>query len=250
MLDTIMGCKAGTAEDPRGCYHDCYSARSARIRGFDFRNNINRKFKDHNHINAIREKIKRLGVDFIRVGSSGDPSGDWEHTIGVLEALKGLGVCFTVVTKHWTRLTTNQLKRLSQLNVVINTSVSAIDKNLFDRLRIYEELKGYCSSVLRVVSFKFNPDSDKGIAHNLTQEFLFNSYDAIETVFRCSPKNPLVIDGTIIAEKSTFLGDACWTSNNNPRAYFGECGGCLEKCGLSVHLKSGDQVSLSLPAER
>ena len=86
-IDPIMGCFSGVSKDKKGCFGDCYAARNARIYGYDFSENILRDFKSEKHLNSIIKKINSLEFPFIRMGNSGDPSENWNHTISIIEKL-------------------------------------------------------------------------------------------------------------------------------------------------------------------
>lgn len=233
-LDTIMGCKSGVLKDKKGCFSDCYAARNARIYGYDFSENILRDFEDEKHLKSIIKKINNLDFPFIRLGNSGDPSENWEHTICVLEKLKEVNKEFIIITRHWNELSINQLKRIKNLNICINTSISPIDEDLHKNIHQYELLKKYCKSILRCVSFNFNVKNKKGLNYSLIQNWIFNNYDVLDTVFRCSKSNPLYKDGIINIKETKFLGKKCYVSKNNPKTFFGKCDSCLEKCGLHL----------------
>jgi len=233
-LDPIMGCNSGLQIDKKGCFSDCYAARNARIYGYDFTENVLRDFESEKHRQSIIRKINRLDFPFIRMGNSGDPSENWDHTIKILESLKEVNKEFVIITKHWNKLTLDQLKRLSKLNLCINTSVSAIDENLHENIDQYNILNNYCKSVLRVVSFDFNTKNKKGLHYSLLQDWIFNTYDVLDTVFRCSKSNPMYKEGIINIKETKFLGDKCYVSKHNPKTYFGKCNNCIEKCGLHM----------------
>ena len=229
-----MGCKSGLEHDKNGCFSDCYAARNARIYGYNFKENILRDFENEKHRLLIIKKINRLKFPFIRIGNSGDPSENWDHTLEVLESLKSVNKEFVIITKHWHKLTLDQLKRISKLNVCVNTSVSAIDENLYENIDQYNLLKDYCKSILRVVSFDFNSKNKKGLDYSLLQDWIFNNYDVLDTVFRCSKSNPLYKEGIINIKETKFLGKKCFVSKKNIKTYFGKCNNCLEKCGLNM----------------
>tara|TARA_R110002020_G_scaffold437832_2_gene648131 strand:+ start:272 stop:1036 length:765 start_codon:yes stop_codon:yes gene_type:complete len=235
-IDPIMGCKSGIEKDKKGCFSDCYAARNARIYGYDFTENVLRDFESDKHLQSVIRKINRLNFPFIRMGNSGDPSENWGHTLSVLEKLKPVKKQFIIITRHWNKLTLNQLKRLSKLNVCINTSVSAIDNEveLHQNIQQYELLKKYCKSVLRSVSFDFNTKNKKGMDYYLIQNWLFNNYEVLDTVFRCSKSNKLYKEGIINIKETKFLGNKCYVSKRNKKTYFGNCKNCLEKCGLNM----------------
>ena len=233
-LDPIMGCKTGIEKNKKGCFSDCYAARNARIFGYDFSKNTLRYFESDKHLKSIVNKINRLDFEFIRMGNSGDPSEDWEHTVSIIEKLKGINKPIVIITRHWNKLNLDQLKRLKQHNVTINTSISAIDDDLHRNIEQYEILKNYCKSLLRIVSFDFNMKNKKAVQYSLLQDWVFNNYEVIDTVFRCSKSNPLYKDGIINIRETKFLGDKCYVSKFNRKTYFGNCENCLEKCGINM----------------
>jgi len=231
-IDPIMGCKSGIERNKKGCFSDCYAARNARIYGYNFSENILRNFTDERHLHSIINKANKIDFEFIRMGNSGDPSENWEHTIMILEKLKPINKQIVIITKHWNKLKLCQLERISKLNVCINTSISPIDVDLHENIEQYELIKKYCKSVLRVVSFDFNTANKKGLNYSLIQDWIFNTYDVLDTIFRCSKSNPMYKKGIINIKETKFLGDKCYVSKYNPKTYFGKCNNCLEKCGL------------------
>jgi hypothetical protein len=235
-IDPIMGCKTGVKNNKNGCFNDCYAAKNARIYGYDFTENVLRDFTDEKHLQSIIRKINSLKFPFIRMGNSGDPSENWEHTLNILEKLTSVEKQFIIITRHWNKLTLKQLERLSKLNVCINTSISAIDNEveLHQNIEQYELLKKYCKSILRCVSFDFNTKNKIGASYSIIQDWIFNNFEVLDTVFRCSKSNPLYKEGVINIKETKFLGNKCYVSKMNPKTYFGNCNNCLEKCGLHM----------------
>ncbi len=237
-LDTSMGCTSGTKNNKNGCYDDCYAARYGNKYGYNFSNTQLRFFEDEKHIKSIIRKINNIDSDFIRVGTSGDPSENWAHTIGVLEELEGIEKEIVIITKHFTKLKKDELRRLKNLNVCVNTSVSALDflenkESIKNKIIEYTKLRNYSKSVLRVVSCDFNIVSSDGKFLNNIQDDLLNNYEVLETAFRCSPKNKYVTSGLINIEKGLFLGKKCnFSLRKDSNIYLGNCKGCIEKCGL------------------
>ena len=236
IIDPIMGCKSGLEKNKKGCFSDCYAARNARIYGYDFTENTLREFVNEKHLKSIIRKCNKIEFPFIRMGNSGDPSEDWEHTINILEKLKKVNKQFVIITKHWYKLNLSQLKRIRKLNVCINTSISAVDQNLYDNIEQFELLKNYCESILRVVSFDFNKKNKKGLDYSLIQDWIFNTYDVLDTIFRCSKSNPMYKEGIININETKFLGHKCYVSKYNKNTYFGKCNNCIEKCGFNIKL--------------
>jgi len=232
-LDPSLGCAGGMENNDKGCYNDCYAARYSKKYGYDFSKTVLRYFEDEKHINRIVNKINKIEMPFIRMGTSGDPSENWKHTLSILKSIKECDKEVVIITKHWNLLTYKQLKELSNYNVCVNTSISALDNSdlLNTGLKQYERLKPYCKSVLRVVSCDFNIENKKGLELYKIQESLFKNYKVLDTIFRVFKNNDLVKDGVIIAKESKFLGKKCYISKYNKKAYFGKCENCLEMCG-------------------
>jgi hypothetical protein len=141
-----------------------------------------------------------------------------------------------IITKHWAVLSYEQLKRISKLKICINTSVSAIDeKRQLDLcLNEYERIKPYCKSILRLVSFDFNTNSNEGKIYSEIQAQIFSKYEVLDTVFRSSKNNQLVKNGIINIHKTKFLGKKTYVSKFNKKTYFGNCKNCLEMCGVNM----------------
>jgi hypothetical protein len=235
-MDVSMGCASGLDHDKDGCYGDCYAARTAKRYGYDFSNTVYRRFKSESHRQEIVNKINAIKLDFVRIGGSGDPSENWQHTLEILEGIKSCNKQIVLITRHWQVLTDEQLTQLLNYRVCINTSVSALD---FITIRLkaleqYNRLKPYCKSVLRVVTCKFNTDNIIGRHLDMVQQQLLNNEGVIDTVFRPSPKNKFLQSGVIIAKGEVFNGKKQLSSKANRKAYMGKCGSCLEMCGVEL----------------
>lgn len=235
-LDTSIGCTSGLENNSKGCYNDCYAARYSKKYGYDFSKTKLRYFKDEKHVKSIVNKINKIEMPFIRIGTSGDPSENWEHTISIIDKIKDCNKEIVIITKHWTNLTDEQLNKLLDYKVCINTSTSALDepKLLNNALFQYEKLKMYCKSVLRIVSCDFNKENEKGLIYHNIQEDIFKNYKCLDTVFRVSKNNILVTDGIINIKETKFLGKKCNVSKYNKKAFFGKCKNCLEMCGINL----------------
>jgi len=234
-LDPIIGCSSGMAENEKGCYGDCYAARYSKKYGYDFSKNVLRHFKSNKHIASIVKQINKISLPFIRMGTSGEPSEDWEHTISIIEQLGIVNKEIVIITKHWKQLTDEQLIRLSKFSVCVNTSISALDGKMLEvGLAEYERLKPFCRSVLRVVSCDFNLDSLEGQRLDRIQENIFKKYDVLDTVLRVSLNNPLVTEGIINTHKTKFLGKPCNISKRFKKTYIGGCDNCIEMCGVKM----------------
>jgi len=235
-LDTSIGCNSGMSNEHGGCYDDCYAAKSAKLYGFNFSKTILRKFKDKKHTQLILNQINRVKLDFIRIGCSGDPSEDWNHTISILKKIDKCNKQIVVITKHWTKLEQKHLEYFSLINICVNTSVSALDKPhlLESSLQEYNRLKPYCKSILRIVSCDFNIENDRGKELAGIQDKLFNNPDTLDTVLRINKSNKLLTDGVLNAKQTNFLGKRTLASKYNKKTYLGKCSTCIEMCGVDI----------------
>lgn len=233
-MDVSKGCSSGLENNSKGCYGDCYAAKSAKIRGFDFSVTVLRYFKSVSHEIRIIKKINSIDMSFIRIGCSGDPSENWEHTFSILSKIKRCNKEIVIITKHWNTIPDKFLNQLKEYKVCVNTSVSALDEpvQLSKCLSEYNRLKPYCKSILRVVSCDFNKDNETGNALSSIQDLLFKNTPVIDTVFRPSKKNMLVTDGVINISIKRFLNSRQIVSKFNKKAYLGKCENCIDKCGI------------------
>jgi len=179
-------------------------------------------------------------MPFVRIGEMGDPSENWEHTIKVCKTISVAEKPIVIVTKHWRTIPLILLKDFEKLNLCINTSISALDSNheIEHRLDQFYNLKSYCSSILRIVSCDFNKENKEGRLRAKIQEELFEHTKNIDTIFRPSPNNPLVLNKIINVEKIKFLKSYITASVFNKETYFGDCEHCPEMCGLKFSPKS------------
>lgn len=175
-------------------------------------------------------------MPFIRIGASGDPSENWEHTLNILKVLSKCNTEIIIITRHWALLSNSHLEWLATKNICINTSVSALDNTemLQRSLQQYERIKKYCKSVLRIVSCNFNLDNPTGKLMAEIQERLFKNESTLDTVFRPSKNNKFVVDGIIKAKYEIFNGSKQFASKMNRKTYMGKCSNCKEMCGVNI----------------
>jgi hypothetical protein len=245
-LDTIKGCNSGLIQNPNGCYNDCYAFKTAKRYGIDFSKSIERHFINDLHKQKIVKQIEKIDMPFIRIGCSGDPSENWEHTLNVIKDIKESSQLslfdisskkqIVIITRHWKQLNDNQLQKIKKYNICINTSVSALDndyliKNSIDQ---YNKLKKYCKSVLRVVTCDFNENNETGKAKAEMQRFLLKNENVIDTVFRPSKNNEFVKNEIIKVKKMAFMKSVSLVSKYNKKTFLGKCESCLEMCGINL----------------
>lgn len=245
-LDTIKGCESGLKENKDGCYNDCYAYKTAKRYGIDFSKSIERKFINQMHRNIIVKQIEKIDMPFIRIGCSGDPSENWEHTINIIKQIKENSQLslfdisskkqIVIITRHWKILTDNQLNELLKYNICINTSVSALDNDYLieNSLIQYERLKPFCKSVLRVITCDFNEKNKIGLKKSEIQKKLLKNDNVIDTVFRPSSKNEFVINNIINVKKMAFMKSNALVSKYNKKTFLGKCKNCIEMCGLNL----------------
>lgn len=239
-LDTTIGCSSGMENNPGGCYGDCYSANAAKRYGYDFGKTVLRYFENRQHERETILRISRIKMPFVRVGCSGDPSEDWQHTVKILKSICRANKQIVIITKHWTNLTNEHLWFFKGENICVNTSISALDKPglLSNSLEQYHRLKPFCRSVLRIVSCEFNLENETGHRLHKLQAELFKNEDVLDTVFRPNKNNPLITDGIVIAKQGVFMGKKCLMSKYNRKTYTGKCSTCHEMCGVSMENKN------------
>lgn len=238
-LDTIVGCPSGMANEPGGCYGDCYAANAAKRYGYDFSKPVLRDFEGAWHVHQILHKINNSSAQFVRIGCIGDPSEDWEHTCKIMFQIEWCRKEIVIITRHWNLLTDAQLIYLSGLNLCINTSISALDKPAVRErcLAQYHRIKPHLKSVLRIVSADFNLDNVRGHELAKIQAELFKNENTLDTVLRVGRRNQLARDGVVILKPHVFNGRKTLASRFNPDSYMGKCGGCTEQCGVGIGLK-------------
>lgn len=246
ILDTIKGCSGCNSKKPRGCYGDCYAWSITRRYGRDFSRIVKRDFtQDENQVylfdfidgrntSKICRQIENIQMPFLRIGELGDPSEDWEHTFNICKMIAPTGKPIVIVTKHWKTIP-NQLLEKAR-GIVFNTSISALDseEEIDHRLTQYERLNGYGKSILRIVSCDFNTETPEGRIRAKIQEELFRKKNCIDTIFRPSKNNPLVVMGIIKTCVAKFLHASVLVSSHVDNPYLGSCVACPDMCGLTT----------------
>lgn len=236
-VDTVKGCTAGMNARPgTGCYGGCYAAKIAKYRGIDFSRAVARKIGSAANARRIERAVKAAPEGFFRVGTMGDPSHAWQHTVEVIEWLAPLAVP-VVVTKHWCVATDEQLLRLIACGCVLNTSVSALDtpqelRHREAQIARYSALGGV--SVARVVSCEFNMDTEEGRDMAAVQARLFTLVPTLDNPLRVPRTHELVQRGVIKVRSVMDLNTLRTMSVTNEDTYIGHCSACPDKCGLNA----------------
>jgi hypothetical protein len=246
ILDTIKGCRGGMLYNGNGCYGNCYAKNIANRYCFNFNKTVKRKFytnekqiyfsgfKDTSHIFKIIKQINNISMPFIRIGEMGDPSECWGHTLSICNDIRSIKKSLVIVTKHWETIPENLLTNIEKLKLTINTSISALDKEveIEHRLNQFNMLRNVCNSVLRIVSCDFNINNNEGKRRLRIQNELFNNMNNIDTAFRPDKNNYFVLNDIIKIEKTKFLKSNVLVSKFNKNVYFGKCDNCPDMCGI------------------
>ena len=239
-LDTIKGCTYGCANCEKGCWGLCYAYKIANYRGIDFSKSITRWLKTKKQMKQIGKTIFRSNKEFIRIGTMGDPCHNWDYTIRICEWVSRSKKPIVIITKHWIALTDEQMKRLGKLDVIINTSLSALDtKAQIDyRLEQYRRYKRYGKSVLRIISCDFNRELEEGRKLAEIQDELFKNENIIDNPLRVPLSYFMVKSGIIKVKKIMDINSEVYISRFNPNTYIGICENCPEMCGINFEYKT------------
>ncbi len=234
-VDTVKGCSFGMGKYPvGGCYGLCYARRVANRYGYDFHRSVVRKKVNHSRIEKV---VKSHRLSWFRIGTMGDPSQDWDHTVYVSEWLSRFRVP-VIVTKHWVTISDYHAVRLKDCGAVVNTSISALDSaaEVQHRLHMFYWLKEFgINSILRVVTAGFG-ETNNGKKLKYVQNGLISKKPIIDNPLRIPANDRLVVSGDVVVERNKFMvggfgGET--VSVNNKSAYLGKCGVCPDQCGVS-----------------
>lgn len=219
-----------------GCYGECYAAKSAKRYGIDFRRSVSRQFCGREHRDTLVKHMLKMPARWFRIGTAGDPCHDWRHTIAVLRVLRWTNKTPVIITKHWTRLTDEQVDDLRWLKAVVNTSTSGLDSDAEIRYRVGElrRLKDAgIRSVCRVVTCEFG-NSEWSKDRRERQEYLLSLEPVIDNPLRAGRGNPHVLAGDIrTTRRADAIGGGKLVSVHSPAAYLGTCQACPDQCGVN-----------------
>lgn len=235
-VDTVKGCTPGMSAQDGGCYGECYAAKIAVRYGIEFGTSIVRGFVDRwQHRDILVRQIRQHPLSWYRIGVMGDPSYDWNHTLNVIRQLRPAAKTAVIVTKHWKPLTDDHLSQLLELDVVFNTSNSALDTEAQSKYRVaqFQRLQHYgIRSFNRVVTCQFG-DTEWGREAQRRQEYLLALTPIIDNPLRVSPDNPHVLNGDILTtRRHDAVGGGILVSLHDPSVFLGHCGQCPDQCGV------------------
>jgi hypothetical protein len=239
-VDTVKGCTIGMRAYPNGgCYAECYAYKSARAYGIDFATSVSRRPAPWAW-QEVYFGVRDHRSCWYRVGTAGDPCHDWENTIQVCEGLAGTGKVPVIITKHWLKLSDDDLSRLRALRAVINTSVSGLDSDAETkhRLRQIERVRDAgMRSICRVVTCSYgNSEWARGCKEK--QEMLLSIRPVIDNPLRASKTNERVMKGDIVLTKvDEAIGGGKMISLHADDIYLGTCDDCPDQCGVEVVTK-------------
>jgi hypothetical protein len=234
-VDTVKGCQDGmTAYPAGGCYGECYAAKTAAMYGIDFNTSVIRRLFNGN-VARIASCLHHVPSTWYRIGTAGDPSFAWEHTVRVCETLHFAGKTAVIITKHWRVLDDVQLDRLTRIGAVVNTSVSGLDTEAEITHRVGQlnrlRLAGI-RSVCRVVTCEFGASEWAKDRHEW-QRLLLSLTPVIDNPLRVSRTNPRVQTGDIVQTiRTDAVGGGKRVSVHCQSVYLGTCAKCPDQCGV------------------
>jgi hypothetical protein len=225
-VDTVKGCTIGMHAYPDGgCYGECYAQKTAARYGIDFGVSVPRALAPWAWRGVYRV-VRDHRAHWYRIGTAGDPCHDWPNTLAVCEVLKSTGKTPVVITKHWVKLSDDDIERFKAVGAVVNTSTSALDSDAETRHRI--------RSVNRVVTCQFGT-SEWALAAKARQDFLLTITPVIDNPLRASSSNELVLRGDILLTRNDdAIGGGKMVSLHSDEVYLGTCDACPDQCGAPV----------------
>jgi len=237
-VDTVKGCTLGMQAYPNGgCYGRCYANTDASRYRVDFATSVTRRYTRDSIVKVFCD-VRDHYATWYRIGVSGDPCHNWNHTVNVCKELAGTGKVPVIITKHWRALTGPQLDDLAKLGAVINTSVSGLDTDAELEHRLAEmdrvERAGMVS-VCRVITCEYG-DTEWGNQCRHKQEYLLTLDPVIDNPLRLPACDPRVVSGDILVSKVDHaVGGGKSVSLHAPDIYLGTCKECPDQCGVPVN---------------
>ena len=236
-VDTVKGCTHGMRAYPgSGCYGECYAYKDAKRYGIDFSRSVSR-LVPWRGLGSLLHFVASHWASWYRVGTAGDPSHDWEHTVRVCELLRITGKVPVIITKHWLTLDAQQIARLEALHAVVNTSTSGLDTDAETSHRVSQLLRlklNGIKSVCRVVTCRFGK-SEWAMECKRRQEYLLSLVPVVDNPLRASASHPRVKSGEIIIYKDdSAIGGGKFVSTHKRGIYMGACDQCPDQCGVSL----------------
>jgi len=237
-VDTIKGCTLGMQAYPDGgCYGECYAARTAARYGRDFTKSICRQWTGIDHRSTIIRAMMKYPAQWYRVGTFGDPSYDWTHTIAILRELRWTKKVPVIITKHWRTLSEKHISDLVWLSAVMNTSVSGLDtdEEIAHRVGELDRLRAAgIKSVCRVVTCDYGT-SEWSRRCKEKQDYLLSLEPTIDNPLRISTDNPRLLSGEIAAiKRADSIGGGKLVSLHRDSIHLGGCRSCPDQCGADV----------------
>ena len=235
-VDTVKGCTLGMAAEEDGCYGECYAAKIAARYGIAFETSVKRGFMDQwQHRDILVRQLLTHPATWYRIGTMGDPSHEWQHTLSVIRHLRPAEKTAVIVTKHWKTLTDDHIAQLVELDVVVHTSTSGMDTEAQTKHRVaqLERLRhAGVRSVNRQVTAEFG-DTEWARACHDRQVRLLAMGPVIDTPLRVQASNPRVASGEIVTSRRTdALGGGKLLSLHSPDVFLGHCADCPDQCGV------------------
>lgn len=153
--DLFWGCLPA----PVVCYGNCFAAKAAFSRGYNFGCRVENKLDPH----ILCEDLKHLPTSqkFVKNGFNSDPSIDWNKARDFAEIITSSGLHLLFITKCHTQPTEAILSDLAKFGVELKVSISAIDLDqpLQKRLSVikkYQSLGGLAVPNIMTAKYQNN----------------------------------------------------------------------------------------------
>ena len=219
VTDTTKGCAGGC--------HGCYAARSmGQLQGgFEFTKPVTQVVVPEVVQHDISVMVRgNENLDWVRNGTLGDPSYDWDAAVRMADASGRMAVKNVIITKFWELPTEEQLQSLALSGAILHFSLipgyewaphimvgRRKDLNrvqgILSMLLRYDKMtrprgEKYSTNVcVRICSAKFDTDNPVGFLLDETQNFFFefaksNRLRVLETPWKFEgndPRNPYLV---------------------------------------------------------
>lgn len=193
--DLFWGCLPASVV----CYGNCFAAKAAFTRGYDFGCRIDNKLD----ANLLREDLKHLpsSQNFVKNGFNSDPSIDWKKARDFAEIVTNSGLHLLLITKCLTQPTEPILQDLANFGVELKVSISSLDLDqpLNRRLSVikkYQFLGGFAVPNVMTAKFKYDELNDR--QNNIVNFLVEHDIPACENPLRLTYRSQvsLLLDET------------------------------------------------------
>ena len=200
VTDTVKGCAGGC--------HGCYAALSQGVMfgRIDFDKPVsqilNRALLRYDCMQLIWSQPH---IRWVRIGTMGDPSFDWELTADTVEIIAETGLVPVIITKFWKLPSEEILTRMAVSGVKIHWSVipgyddhpevSSRSRRILETLQKFHRMTKHENTFIRLCTFLFDPSTEEGRLLAEAQEYFAttskkNGWRIIETPWKMEANDP------------------------------------------------------------